>query len=85
MAEIRVLPEQQPRVETAPVQFGQDWPGIFIRGDQACYWSQRLLDVLEHAKRGGASFIELQPVVDLQNLLTECATGVAREVIRKTS
>jgi hypothetical protein len=25
----------QPRVETGPVQFGADWPGLFIRGDNA--------------------------------------------------
>lgn len=24
-----------PRVETGPLQFGDDWPGIFIRGDNA--------------------------------------------------
>lgn len=23
------------RVETGPVQIGEDWPGVFIRGDQA--------------------------------------------------
>lgn len=23
------------RVETGPVQFGDDWPGLFIRGDNA--------------------------------------------------
>lgn len=26
-------PENMPRVETGPVQFGNDWPGLFIRGD----------------------------------------------------
>lgn len=24
-----------PRVETGPVQFGDDWPGVFFRGDNA--------------------------------------------------
>jgi len=28
-----VLPEVKPRVETGPVQFGGDWPGLFVRGD----------------------------------------------------
>lgn len=32
---VRELPVQTPRVETGPVQFGNDWPGLFIRGDQA--------------------------------------------------
>jgi hypothetical protein len=31
--EIRRLPAQDERVETGPVQFGDDWPGLFIRGD----------------------------------------------------
>jgi hypothetical protein len=35
VAEIRKLPAQDKRVETGPVQFGEDWPGIFIRGDNA--------------------------------------------------
>ncbi len=31
--EIRKLPAVDKRVETGPVQFGDDWPGTFIRGD----------------------------------------------------
>ncbi len=31
----RQLPAQEERVETGAVQFGDDWPGIFIRGDNA--------------------------------------------------
>ena len=31
---IRLCPEPDGgRVETGPVQFGKDWPGLFIRGD----------------------------------------------------
>jgi hypothetical protein len=28
-------PSHLPRVETGAVQFGDDWPGLFIRGDNA--------------------------------------------------
>ena len=35
MTEIRALPAVEKRVETGPVQFGDDWPGVFIRGDDA--------------------------------------------------
>lgn len=31
----RRLREADPRIETGVVQFGQDWPGVFIRGDNA--------------------------------------------------
>lgn len=33
--DIQHLPPQEPRVETGVVQFGEDWPGVFIRGDNA--------------------------------------------------
>lgn len=33
--ELRIMPEAGERVETGPVQFGDDWPGLFIRGDNA--------------------------------------------------
>jgi hypothetical protein len=35
MADIRKFAETDKRVETGPIQFGEDWPGIFIRGDNA--------------------------------------------------
>jgi hypothetical protein len=32
---IRKLPEQKDRVETGAIQFGDDWPGLFVRGDDS--------------------------------------------------
>ena len=32
---LRQFPDPGERVETGPVQFGDDWPGVFIRGDNA--------------------------------------------------
>ena len=49
MSDIRVLPEQANRVETGPVQFGSDWPGLFIRGDDAAYLWAVLSEVLRAA------------------------------------
>lgn len=34
------------RVETGPTQFGNDWPGLFIRGDDALALAMYLRDVL---------------------------------------
>lgn len=34
------------RPETGPMQFGNDWPGIFIRGDNAA-WYAMCLDNLD--------------------------------------
>lgn len=39
---MRLLPNQEPRVETGPVTFGDDWPGVFIRGDNAMYYASVL-------------------------------------------
>lgn len=33
------LPAQEKRVETGVVQFGEDWPGVFIRGDNAGHYA----------------------------------------------
>lgn len=35
MSTIRHLPSVVDRVETGSVQFGDDWPGFFLRGDNA--------------------------------------------------
>jgi len=32
---VREFPKQEKRVETGVVRFGDDWPGVFIRGDNA--------------------------------------------------
>lgn len=42
MSDIRQLATQEPRVETGPVQFGDDWPGVFIRGDNAFFYARGL-------------------------------------------
>jgi hypothetical protein len=35
-------------VETGAVKFGDDWPGLFIRGDNAISLRRRINDLLEH-------------------------------------
>ncbi len=47
---IRVMPAQSPRVETGPLQFGNDWPGVFIRGDNAAYYALNIEAVLNGMK-----------------------------------
>jgi len=38
--DIRYLPKQEERVETGTIQFGDDWPGVFIRGDSCMHYAQ---------------------------------------------
>jgi hypothetical protein len=44
---IRALPAVDERVETGAIQFGDDWPGLFIRGDNAFSLSYSLASVLK--------------------------------------
>jgi hypothetical protein len=32
---LQKLPDTEKRIETGAVQFGEDWPGVFLRGDNA--------------------------------------------------
>jgi hypothetical protein len=35
MRNVRYFPAEEKRVEDGAIQFGNDWPGLFIRGDSA--------------------------------------------------
>lgn len=45
--EIRVFPKQDIRVESGQIQFGDDWPGIFLRGDTAYAYALSLSSILD--------------------------------------
>lgn len=40
------MPEGMTRPETGAMQFGDDWPGVFIRGDNAACYSMALDSLL---------------------------------------
>lgn len=44
---MRLLPACTPRVDSGVVQFGDDWPGLFLRGDRALLMAQVLTRVFE--------------------------------------
>lgn len=44
----RAFPEQENRVETGAVRFGDDWPGVFVRGDNAMAYALNLETALNH-------------------------------------
>lgn len=54
---IRIIPHAkgEPRVETGAVQFGDDWPGLFIRGDDAGALAFQLELVIEALKKHDAA------------------------------
>lgn len=51
------------RAETGPIQFGADWPGIFMRGDNAMYYAQQIKIILHYADKG-----QVPPPYMLSNL-----------------
>ena len=71
MTIVRNFPAEEERVETGVVQFGDDWPGIFIRGDNAfAYgnWAELAMSRLEDE---GDRYIKVS-ISSLKNLLRSC-------------
>jgi hypothetical protein len=58
------------RIETGPVKFGEDWTGIFIRGDNAMYYSMLLLNLINELELINKSKSIDDQNVDLIHLLT---------------
>ena len=68
------------RVETGPVQIGEDWPGLFIRGDTAFGLAMSLKAVLayleEHPEAGRHVFFALKDLKSLyKDILTQVIVG----------
>ena len=56
------------RAETGPMQFGDDWRGVFIRGDNACYLAMQLSAALDPAngpEMRGHFALQMRELVDL--------------------
>ena len=49
---IRQLPEQTPRVESGPIRFGEDWAGLWLRGDSCFAYALALR--AERSQKGDA-------------------------------
>lgn len=43
--------ELEERIESGPTQFGDDWPGVFIRGDSASHFAHTLRRILSDYPR----------------------------------
>ena len=54
---IRCIPFSGERLETGPHQFGDDWAGVFIRGDRALSWARALELLVPEQDRGENSLI----------------------------
>lgn len=77
---VRALPGVTERVETGAVQFGDDWPGVFIRGDHAGYWALMLRSLLV----GEISLDDATMkcvLANLQGTLAGCVVGPSAEML----
>lgn len=64
--------DKQTRAETGQMQFGDDWPGVFIRGDNALYYAMQLetaLNAPELLSKDGGDAILYTALESLANLL----------------
>ena len=59
--------EHAERVETGPVQFNDDWPGFFLRGDSTLYYAMCLENVLNAVETGEKP--DVMYLMSLQGLL----------------
>jgi hypothetical protein len=63
------------RAETGPMSFGDDWTGVFIRGDNAAAYAMVLSNVLGNYKDSdvvAVGPIEVQQLKGLLELLNSC-------------
>ncbi len=71
--QVTLMPEQESRVESGPIQFGSDWPGIFLRGDCALTYGMYLSTALRSLQSGEKPGpISLHMLQDLANILSGC-------------
>jgi hypothetical protein len=67
----RKFDEQEERVESGPIQFGNDWPGLFLRGDAALYYGF-LLGMFLNKEISEEDAISRCALIGLQRSLSSC-------------
>ena len=53
--------EASARVSTGPLKLGEDWPGIFIRGDEALGMASDMKNLADAIERGDEVVIKSSP------------------------
>lgn len=71
MDNCRAFPAAEPRVETGPIQFGDDWPGTFIRGDNAFAHAMNLQVAIAALETSGDAATLIFTVAGLKGLLSD--------------
>lgn len=73
----RNLSQVEPRIETGVTQFGTDWPGIFIRGDNAKVFELALEWAEEYIRQFGNDLktgdeLMFRDLISLKYLMGSC-------------
>lgn len=64
------------RPETGPMQFGEDWPGVFIRGDNSLGFAMSLISFIEAVEKGKQpNSLEINTCKKLVDILRSAAVG----------
>ena len=63
---------QESRIETGPIQFGDDWPGVFIRGDNAMHYGFSLQTFLDSNRSTQMGWVEKAILESLVKILMSC-------------
>lgn len=66
---LQTMPGTAKRVETGPLQFGDDWPGVFIRGDNAAAYAMNLQLLLESEAFKDTLSLDVFAMTTLRGLL----------------
>jgi hypothetical protein len=71
--DLQTLEPCECRVETGPVQFGDDWPGVFIRGDNALFYGLTLSAAIARLEKvEDMDWMQLSVLRGLRTLLSSC-------------
>ena len=71
MSELQKLTEVG-RLETGPIQLGDDWPGVFIRGDDAIGYTTALRRVVHRLVEFDDDGLGVVKLAELVDLLASC-------------
>ena len=72
MNKFQIIPLDNARLETGPMQFSDDWPGVFIRGDDAMVYALVLRQAVERLVEIDNPSVEFARLADLVELLRSC-------------
>lgn len=72
------------RIETGPLQFGSDWPGTFIRGDESFHYRVQLETLIAGMEETVENMIALSAARSLIQLLASSEVGQGTPVQLKS-